>query len=192
MTTTGTDGTGTRYEDDGPEAAALLDRAHAAVTPLLRADLATLPAPLRRVATYHLGWEHADGTPAAGRSGTTLAPSAASRCAATGSSVTTTTSRTAAQDSAAATVSCANASASRRRSGGSTAPASLLFARARGFSGTTSDQGAAARSHPPASAVRSSSVSIQAIVARAATTRITGPEGGAYGVLDRPGAWGDT
>ncbi|MFD8552769.1 polyprenyl synthetase family protein, partial [Streptomyces fradiae] len=53
----------------GPDAAALLDRAHAAVAPRLRADLTALPAPLRRVAMYHFGWERADGTPVAGAGG---------------------------------------------------------------------------------------------------------------------------
>ncbi|CAL9536151.1 MULTISPECIES: family 2 encapsulin nanocompartment cargo protein polyprenyl transferase [unclassified Streptomyces] len=58
----------------GGDAAALLDRAHTVVAPRLRADLATLPAPLRRVAMYHFGWEHADGTPAAGRGGKAIRP----------------------------------------------------------------------------------------------------------------------
>ncbi|MFJ8692251.1 family 2 encapsulin nanocompartment cargo protein polyprenyl transferase [Streptomyces roseolilacinus] len=74
MTTTGTDRTGTRHEGAGRDAVALLDRAHAVVTPRLRADLATLPAPLRRVAMYHFGWEHADGRPAAGRAGKAVRP----------------------------------------------------------------------------------------------------------------------
>ncbi|MFD3356225.1 family 2 encapsulin nanocompartment cargo protein polyprenyl transferase [Streptomyces fradiae] len=51
----------------GRDAAALLDRAHTAVAPRLRADLTALPAALRRVAMYHFGWERADGTPVAGR-----------------------------------------------------------------------------------------------------------------------------
>ncbi|CAL9526673.1 family 2 encapsulin nanocompartment cargo protein polyprenyl transferase [Streptomyces sp. enrichment culture] len=72
MTDTGR--TGTRSEGGGPDASALLDRAHAVVAPRLRADLATLPAPLRRVAMYHFGWEHADGTPAAGRAGKAIRP----------------------------------------------------------------------------------------------------------------------
>ncbi|OEJ97938.1 family 2 encapsulin nanocompartment cargo protein polyprenyl transferase [Streptomyces thermolilacinus] len=72
MTDTGR--TGTRSGSGGPDAAALLDRAHAVVAPRLRADLATLPAPLRRVAMYHFGWEHADGTPAAGRAGKAVRP----------------------------------------------------------------------------------------------------------------------
>ncbi|WP_149184389.1 family 2 encapsulin nanocompartment cargo protein polyprenyl transferase [Streptomyces sp. TRM49041] len=66
--------TGTRHEGDGRDAVALLDRTHAVVTPRLRADLATLPDPLRRVAMYHFGWEHADGSPAAGRAGKAIRP----------------------------------------------------------------------------------------------------------------------
>ncbi|MFF8384512.1 family 2 encapsulin nanocompartment cargo protein polyprenyl transferase [Streptomyces kanasensis] len=72
---TQTDGTGTRHDEgDARDAVALLDRTHAAVTPRLRAGLDSLPGPLRRVAMYHFGWEHADGTPASGRPGKALRP----------------------------------------------------------------------------------------------------------------------
>jgi geranylgeranyl diphosphate synthase type I len=52
---------------DGHEARTLLARARAAVDPALRSALESLPAPLRRVALHHFGWEHtggaADGSP---------------------------------------------------------------------------------------------------------------------------------
>ncbi|GAB2857525.1 family 2 encapsulin nanocompartment cargo protein polyprenyl transferase [Streptomyces deserti] len=53
---------------DGHEAELLLARARAAVDPVLRDALGSLPGPMRRVALYHFGWEHADGTPAEGGS----------------------------------------------------------------------------------------------------------------------------
>ncbi|CAL9562764.1 (2E,6E)-farnesyl diphosphate synthase [Streptomyces sp. enrichment culture] len=63
-----------RYTADGHEAAALLERTRAAVDPVLRTALGSLPAPMRRVALYHFGWQNADGTPAAGGSGKALRP----------------------------------------------------------------------------------------------------------------------
>ncbi len=54
---------------DGHEAAALLERTRALVDPELRAAVESLPGPIRRIALYHFGWEHADGTPAAGHAG---------------------------------------------------------------------------------------------------------------------------
>lgn len=59
---------------DGHEATVLLERARAAVDPVLRAALGSLPGPMRRVALYHFGWEQADGTPAGGGSGKAIRP----------------------------------------------------------------------------------------------------------------------
>lgn len=59
---------------DGHEATMLLERARAAVDPVLRAALGSLPAPMRRIALYHFGWEHADGSPAGGGSGKAIRP----------------------------------------------------------------------------------------------------------------------
>ncbi|MGW5346590.1 family 2 encapsulin nanocompartment cargo protein polyprenyl transferase [Streptomyces sp. HUAS TT3] len=59
---------------EGQEAAALLERARRAVDPELRRALEGLPGPMRRVAMYHFGWEHADGTPAAGSAGKAIRP----------------------------------------------------------------------------------------------------------------------
>ncbi|MGC0374946.1 family 2 encapsulin nanocompartment cargo protein polyprenyl transferase [Streptomyces sp. SAI-229] len=59
---------------DGHEATMLLERARAAVDPVLRAALGSLPGPMRRVALYHFGWEQADGTPAGGGSGKAIRP----------------------------------------------------------------------------------------------------------------------
>ena len=51
---------------EGHEAVALLERTRTVVHPELRAAVESLPGSVRRVAMYHFGWEHADGTPAAG------------------------------------------------------------------------------------------------------------------------------
>ncbi|MFG2969970.1 family 2 encapsulin nanocompartment cargo protein polyprenyl transferase [Streptomyces sp. NPDC048288] len=59
---------------DGAEATALLDRARAFVDPELRAAVDSLPGSMRRIARYHLGWEDADGTPAAGNAGKAIRP----------------------------------------------------------------------------------------------------------------------
>ncbi|MEU6575399.1 family 2 encapsulin nanocompartment cargo protein polyprenyl transferase [Streptomyces sp. NPDC046805] len=59
---------------DGQEAAAILDSARASVDPVLRAALDTLPDSMRRIALYHFGWEHADGTPAADNAGKAIRP----------------------------------------------------------------------------------------------------------------------
>ncbi|MEU5532420.1 family 2 encapsulin nanocompartment cargo protein polyprenyl transferase [Streptomyces sp. NPDC020362] len=59
---------------DGHEAAALLERTRALVDPELRAAVESLPGPIRRIALYHFGWEHADGTPAAGHAGKAIRP----------------------------------------------------------------------------------------------------------------------
>ncbi|GAA4818038.1 family 2 encapsulin nanocompartment cargo protein polyprenyl transferase [Streptomyces ziwulingensis] len=62
-------------DSDGPEeAAALLRRARASVDPELRAALASLPGMLGRVAQYHFGWQHADGTPATDNAGKAIRP----------------------------------------------------------------------------------------------------------------------
>ncbi|GAB2725797.1 family 2 encapsulin nanocompartment cargo protein polyprenyl transferase [Streptomyces bullii] len=59
---------------DGHEAEMLLARTRAAVDPVLRAALETLPVPMRRIALHHFGWQEADGTPAAGGSGKAIRP----------------------------------------------------------------------------------------------------------------------
>ncbi|MFI2644739.1 family 2 encapsulin nanocompartment cargo protein polyprenyl transferase [Streptomyces sp. NPDC018610] len=59
---------------DGHDAAVILDRARASVDPELRSAVASLPASMRRIASYHFGWEHADGTPAAGNAGKAIRP----------------------------------------------------------------------------------------------------------------------
>ncbi|MDF3297944.1 family 2 encapsulin nanocompartment cargo protein polyprenyl transferase [Streptomyces tropicalis] len=59
---------------DGHDAPAILDRARSVVDPELRAAVASLPAALRRIARYHFGWEHADGTPAAEHGGKAIRP----------------------------------------------------------------------------------------------------------------------
>ncbi|MCX3060179.1 family 2 encapsulin nanocompartment cargo protein polyprenyl transferase [Streptomyces beihaiensis] len=64
----GHDGYGTQ------EATAILARTRAAVDPELRRSVEALPGTLRRVALYHFGWEHADGTPAAGHAGKAVRP----------------------------------------------------------------------------------------------------------------------
>ncbi|WP_432041911.1 family 2 encapsulin nanocompartment cargo protein polyprenyl transferase [Streptomyces cadmiisoli] len=59
---------------DGPEAGVILERTRASVDPELRAAIESLPDGMRRVARYHFGWEHADGTPAAGNAGKAIRP----------------------------------------------------------------------------------------------------------------------
>ena len=59
---------------DGHEAAAILDRTRACVDPELRAAVDSLPGSMRRIALYHFGWEHADGSPAAGNAGKAIRP----------------------------------------------------------------------------------------------------------------------
>ncbi|MFI6276164.1 family 2 encapsulin nanocompartment cargo protein polyprenyl transferase [Streptomyces sp. NPDC050988] len=65
---------GRRGSPDGQEAAAILERSRASVDPELRRVIESLPGPLRRIALYHFGWEHADGSPAAGNSGKAIRP----------------------------------------------------------------------------------------------------------------------
>ncbi|MFF3849557.1 family 2 encapsulin nanocompartment cargo protein polyprenyl transferase [Streptomyces sp. NPDC002328] len=59
---------------DGQEAGAILEGARASVDPALRTALEALPGSMRRIALYHFGWEHADGTPAAGNAGKAIRP----------------------------------------------------------------------------------------------------------------------
>ena len=59
---------------EGQEAAALLSESRASVDPELRAAIAALPPMMRRVALYHFGWQHADGTPAEGNAGKAIRP----------------------------------------------------------------------------------------------------------------------
>ncbi|TDU76044.1 family 2 encapsulin nanocompartment cargo protein polyprenyl transferase [Streptomyces sp. KS 21] len=59
---------------EGQEAAALLERTRETVNPELRRTVENLPGSMRRVAMYHFGWQHADGTPAAGNAGKAIRP----------------------------------------------------------------------------------------------------------------------
>ncbi|MEZ7003931.1 family 2 encapsulin nanocompartment cargo protein polyprenyl transferase [Streptomyces sp. AD55] len=59
---------------EGQEAPALLRRSRESVDPELRSALGSLPPAMRRVAQYHFGWRHADGTPAAGNAGKAIRP----------------------------------------------------------------------------------------------------------------------
>ncbi|MPY43178.1 polyprenyl synthetase family protein [Streptomyces phyllanthi] len=59
---------------DGQEAAGVLEWARASVDPELRRAVASLPGQIRRIARYHFGWEHADGTPATGNAGKAIRP----------------------------------------------------------------------------------------------------------------------
>ncbi|MFD7287987.1 family 2 encapsulin nanocompartment cargo protein polyprenyl transferase [Streptomyces sp. NPDC059863] len=66
--------TSTETAPGGHEAVALLERTRTTVHPELRSSVESLPGSLRRVAMYHFGWEHADGTPALGRTGKAIRP----------------------------------------------------------------------------------------------------------------------
>lgn len=59
---------------EASEAVALLERTRSAVNPQLRSTIESLPGSIRRVAMYHFGWEHADGTPATGSAGKAIRP----------------------------------------------------------------------------------------------------------------------
>ncbi|MFD4245258.1 family 2 encapsulin nanocompartment cargo protein polyprenyl transferase [Streptomyces sp. NPDC058525] len=59
---------------EGQEASVLLERTRETVNPELRRTVESLPGSMRRVAMYHFGWEHADGTPAAGNAGKAIRP----------------------------------------------------------------------------------------------------------------------
>ncbi|MEV0220189.1 family 2 encapsulin nanocompartment cargo protein polyprenyl transferase [Streptomyces sp. NPDC050704] len=67
-------GDGRHGAPDGQEAEGILERARASVDPELRRAVESLPGPLRRIALYHFGWQHADGTPAAGNPGKAIRP----------------------------------------------------------------------------------------------------------------------
>ncbi|TQK51950.1 geranylgeranyl diphosphate synthase type I [Streptomyces sp. SLBN-118] len=56
------------------EAVALLERTRTTVHPHLRTTVESLPGSIRRVAMYHFGWQHADGTPAADSAGMAIRP----------------------------------------------------------------------------------------------------------------------
>jgi geranylgeranyl diphosphate synthase type I len=56
------------------DAAALLAHTRALVGPVLHAAVDTLPPAMRRTASYHLGWQHADGAPARGDGGKAIRP----------------------------------------------------------------------------------------------------------------------
>lgn len=56
------------------EAAQILASARLRVDPELRAAIESLPDSLRRIALYHFGWVHADGSPAAGNAGKAIRP----------------------------------------------------------------------------------------------------------------------
>ncbi|MFE5258976.1 family 2 encapsulin nanocompartment cargo protein polyprenyl transferase [Streptomyces coelicoflavus] len=59
---------------EGHEAATLLRESRASVDPELRSAIASLPDSMRRIALYHFGWQHADGTPATGNAGKAIRP----------------------------------------------------------------------------------------------------------------------
>ncbi|WP_267714854.1 family 2 encapsulin nanocompartment cargo protein polyprenyl transferase [Streptomyces sp. CoH17] len=59
---------------EGHEAVVLLRESRASVDPELRSAIASLPDAMRRIALYHFGWQHADGTPAAGNAGKAIRP----------------------------------------------------------------------------------------------------------------------
>ncbi|WP_435211056.1 family 2 encapsulin nanocompartment cargo protein polyprenyl transferase [Streptomyces sp. bgisy034] len=69
-----TEGDGTPGPLDGPEAAVILERARGAVDPELRSAIESLPPSMRRIALYHFGWMHPDGSPAAGNAGKAIRP----------------------------------------------------------------------------------------------------------------------
>ncbi|MFG2502394.1 family 2 encapsulin nanocompartment cargo protein polyprenyl transferase [Streptomyces sp. NPDC048441] len=56
------------------EAAEVLASARLRVDPELRRAIDSLPGSIRRIALYHFGWEHADGSPAAGHAGKAIRP----------------------------------------------------------------------------------------------------------------------
>ncbi|WP_069886763.1 family 2 encapsulin nanocompartment cargo protein polyprenyl transferase [Streptomyces luteocolor] len=58
----------------GHEAAEILASARTHVDPELRRAIDSLPGSMRRIALYHFGWEHADGTPAARHPGKAVRP----------------------------------------------------------------------------------------------------------------------
>jgi geranylgeranyl diphosphate synthase type I len=77
-------GNGPAGGSESQDAAVILERARASVDPELRAAITSLPASMRRIARYHFGWEHADGTPAAGHGGKAIRPALVLAAAALG------------------------------------------------------------------------------------------------------------
>ncbi|MGY0018593.1 family 2 encapsulin nanocompartment cargo protein polyprenyl transferase [Streptomyces sp. YJ-C3] len=67
-------GRGGGEECEAQEAALILAQTRASVDPEMRRAVEALPGSIRRVARYHFGWEHADGTPAAGNGGKAVRP----------------------------------------------------------------------------------------------------------------------
>jgi geranylgeranyl diphosphate synthase type I len=60
--------------DPDRRATALLEHARDLVEPALHAAAATLPEAMHRIAAYHLGWQHPDGTPTHADRGKALRP----------------------------------------------------------------------------------------------------------------------
>lgn len=70
------------HDEDDRAAAALLARSRRLVEPALRDAVATLPPAMRRIASYHLGWQNADVAPTdPSASGGVAAPGAATAIA---------------------------------------------------------------------------------------------------------------
>ncbi|MCX4695877.1 polyprenyl synthetase family protein [Streptomyces sp. NBC_01408] len=61
-------------DQDAPSVSAVLGRTLAAVDPLLRTAVRSLPGGVRAVAEYHLGWRDRTGAPAASRPGKAIRP----------------------------------------------------------------------------------------------------------------------
>ncbi|MGA5703325.1 family 2 encapsulin nanocompartment cargo protein polyprenyl transferase [Peterkaempfera bronchialis] len=59
---------------ESDEASEVLARTRRVVDPVLRAAVHSLPGTMRRIASYHFGWEEADGTPAHGDPGKAIRP----------------------------------------------------------------------------------------------------------------------
>ncbi|ASN28647.1 polyprenyl synthetase [Streptomyces pluripotens] len=70
----GSTGNSTSGAHEAHEATVLLERTRALVDPELRAAVDSLPGSMRRIALYHFGWQHADGTPAADNAGKAIRP----------------------------------------------------------------------------------------------------------------------
>ncbi|MER5948346.1 family 2 encapsulin nanocompartment cargo protein polyprenyl transferase [Streptomyces sp. NPDC001904] len=64
----------TLQSPEAQEAATILAQARKSVDPALRRAVEALPGSIRRVALYHFGWQHADGTPAVGHAGKAVRP----------------------------------------------------------------------------------------------------------------------
>lgn len=72
-------GSGSRFRSGSEaggerEAGEILAAARLCVDPELRRAVDSLPGSMRRVVLYHFGWEHADGTAAAGHAGKAIRP----------------------------------------------------------------------------------------------------------------------